>query len=59
VAGSREEDHVRLVVQDTGPGIPPQELQHVFEPYWSARDRTKEGLGLGLYISKGIIDAWR
>jgi len=57
VRASRERDHVRYVVADTGPGIPADELPHIFEPYWSARDSTKEGLGLGLHIAKGIIDA--
>lgn len=47
----------RLSVCDTGPGIPEDELPHVFEPYWSAQRHAKKGTGLGLYISKGIVEA--
>jgi len=36
---------------DEGPGIPPEQLPHVFEPYRSSREG---GLGLGLYIAKRI-----
>ena len=44
-------------VRDTGPGIPEAELPHIFEPYWSAKRHAKKGTGLGLYISKGIVEA--
>jgi signal transduction histidine kinase len=47
----------RFAVSDTGPGIPESELPYVFEPYWSATRHAKKGTGLGLYITKGIIDA--
>jgi signal transduction histidine kinase len=46
----------QFVVEDTGPGIPPAELPHIFEPYWSARRHERQGTGLGLYICKGIIE---
>jgi signal transduction histidine kinase len=48
---------VRFTVQDTGPGIPPEELPHVFDRYWQARKRTRSGVGLGLSIVKGIVEA--
>jgi PAS domain S-box-containing protein len=45
-------------VRDSGPGIAGDELEHLFEPYWSAAARhARKGTGLGLYISRGIIDA--
>lgn len=47
----------RFVVEDTGPGIPPSELPHLFEPYWSATRHKRQGTGLGLYICKGIVEA--
>jgi len=31
--------------------------RNIFEPYWSAKRHAKKGVGLGLYISKGIVDA--
>jgi PAS domain S-box-containing protein len=46
-----------FAVSDTGPGIPEDELPHLFEPYWSAKRHAKKGTGLGLYISRGIVEA--
>jgi signal transduction histidine kinase len=51
-------DHdAQFVVEDTGPGIPVAELPHIFEPYWSATRHKRQGMGLGLYICKGIVEA--
>jgi PAS domain S-box-containing protein len=47
---------VEVSVSDTGPGIPEEALPHVFDRYWHSR-RRDHGLGLGLAISKGIIEA--
>ena len=46
-----------FAVADTGPGISETDLPHLFEPYWSAERHAKKGTGLGLYISKGIVEA--
>jgi two-component system, chemotaxis family, sensor kinase Cph1 len=48
---------VRFTVRDSGPGIPADQLPHLFNRYWQARKRSREGTGLGLYIAKGIIEA--
>jgi FixJ family two-component response regulator/signal transduction histidine kinase len=47
-------DRVAVEVCDTGPGIAPEHLQSVFEPFWTTR---KEGLGLGLPICRSIVEA--
>ncbi|MGO8997420.1 MAG: sensor histidine kinase [Polyangiaceae bacterium] len=49
-------EEVRFSVADTGPGIPAEAREHIFERYWRGeqRDLTK-GVGLGLYIAKGIV----
>jgi signal transduction histidine kinase len=47
-------DRVRLFVEDRGPGIPPENLAHVFEPYFTTR---RTGTGLGLALSRHIVDA--
>jgi signal transduction histidine kinase len=48
----------QIDIADTGPGIAPEDLPHIFDPYYSASDKHKEtGTGLGLYISKGIVEA--
>ncbi len=45
---------VILSVQDSGSGIPPEILEHVFEPFFSTKG---EGTGLGLAIVKHIVEA--
>jgi PAS domain S-box-containing protein len=57
VRGRPEGDHVHLAVSDSGPGIAEEELARVFEPYWSAERHARQGTGLGLYITKGIVEA--
>jgi signal transduction histidine kinase len=44
----------RLVIEDTGHGIAPEERDHIFEPFYTGRD---EGTGLGLAIAREIIEA--
>jgi len=53
------EDGCEFFVRDTGRGIPAEQLGHVFDRYWQARDTraSSEGAGLGLYICKGIVEA--
>jgi signal transduction histidine kinase len=47
-----------LIVRDTGPGIPPDELPHVFERLFRGdTSRSARGLGLGLSLVKAIVEA--
>jgi PAS domain S-box-containing protein len=48
---------VRVSVEDTGCGILPEHLPHVFDPFWQAGRAGRVGAGLGLSIAKGIIEA--
>jgi signal transduction histidine kinase len=48
---------VRFSVTDTGSGVPSDQLEAVFERHWQAHSESRRGLGLGLYISKGIVEA--
>ncbi|HYG69592.1 MAG TPA: HAMP domain-containing sensor histidine kinase, partial [Anaeromyxobacteraceae bacterium] len=57
VAVAAGEHDVRFTVRDTGPGIRPDDLPHVFEPYWSAEGGRKLGTGLGLFIVRGLVEA--
>jgi two-component system, chemotaxis family, sensor kinase Cph1 len=68
VKACREGDRIELAVEagdalatftvsDSGPGVPDDELPRVFEAYWSSARRRDDGTGLGLFISKGIVEA--
>lgn len=57
VRAQPRDDRVVIEVTDTGPGISPADLPHIFEPYWSAQHHARKGTGLGLYITKGLVDA--
>jgi PAS domain S-box-containing protein len=48
---------VLFSVTDTGPGIPADELPHVFDRYYQAQRRNRDGIGLGLSIARGIVEA--
>jgi signal transduction histidine kinase len=52
-------DGERVVVQvtDTGPGIPPSDIPHLFDNFWQARINDHRGVGLGLAIAKGVAEA--
>lgn len=52
-----EGGYVRFTVADRGPGIAPELLSHIFEPYWSAEGQARKGAGLGLFVAKGIVEA--
>jgi len=55
VRAEQVDGEVRFSVADTGPGIAPDQLEHLFDRYWQGRGRG--GAGLGLYIAKGIVEA--
>lgn len=58
LAVARQQDHAIVAVSDTGIGIAPEDLPHVFHRFWRAdRARASEGSGLGLAISKQIAEA--
>ncbi len=53
------EGAVRFAVEDTGPGIPPEEREQLFDPYWRGAATEYKGTGLGLAIARGIVAAHR
>jgi signal transduction histidine kinase len=55
VRTSVEDGWVRISVQDTGCGIPPENMDKLFTPFFTTKDEVK-GVGLGLAVSYGIIE---
>jgi two-component system sensor histidine kinase CpxA len=56
LSASSEGEGILLRIRDRGPGVPEEELENLFRPFYrvdSARDRERGGMGLGLAI------AWR
>lgn len=47
----------RISVRDTGPGIPPEDQESIFDRFWQARRHHRLGVGLGLTIAKSIVEA--
>ena len=55
IAARPSDHHVVVTVEDTGPGVPPEILDRVFEPFFSTK--AEHGTGLGLAISFGLVRA--
>jgi signal transduction histidine kinase len=56
----RQGARVNFIVQDRGPGIPPEELAQIFEPFFrgqQARESQIPGIGLGLSFVKRVVEA--
>jgi len=51
-------NQVRISVRDTGPGIQPENLEHVFEQFFQephAEEASRNGLGVGLFVSRELV----
>jgi two-component system sensor histidine kinase KdpD len=59
VRSARDRDSVSLQILDEGNGIPPAELESVFDKFYRAQkgDHVRPGTGLGLAISRGFVEA--
>ena len=54
---TRSADDAVISVIDTGVGISPADLPHIFDRFWRARDTAAKGAGLGLSIARSLIEA--
>ena len=61
IKGLQDKDYVTLQILDEGEGIPPAELESVFDKFYRAQkgDHVRPGTGLGLAISRGFVEAMR
>ncbi len=53
----RVDNGIGMTIADAGPGVRPEELPHIFERFFRGRDAATGGVGLGLSICKGIVEA--
>jgi CheY-like chemotaxis protein len=57
VGAKPQDEQVLIWVKDNGCGIAPNELGHIFDRFWQARKKERRGIGLGLSICRGIVEA--
>lgn len=57
VSAATRGGEIVFCVEDTGPGIPPEDLPRIFDRYWRGRSAGYRGTGLGLAIARGIVEA--
>ncbi|HEX2674380.1 MAG TPA: hybrid sensor histidine kinase/response regulator [Polyangiaceae bacterium] len=57
IGANNQGSEILLWVKDTGTGIAPEQLPHIFDRFWQAEKKERRGIGLGLSICKAIVEA--
>jgi len=57
LSAARSGDGVQCAIADTGSGIPPEDLPRIFGKFWQSKRGDHRGIGLGLAIARGIVEA--
>jgi signal transduction histidine kinase len=57
LSAARADDRIQCAIADTGSGIPPEELPRIFGKFWQSKRGDHRGVGLGLAIARGIVEA--
>lgn len=52
----RKENNLMIRIRDQGTGIPKKDLPKLFDQFYRGNNHNKEGMGLGLYLTKRIVD---
>jgi len=57
IGANNQGGEILLWVKDSGTGIAPEQLPHIFDRFWQAEKKERRGIGLGLSICKAIVEA--
>ncbi|HYK96896.1 MAG TPA: ATP-binding protein [Candidatus Acidoferrales bacterium] len=57
ISARQDRDNVVIEVADSGPGIDTRALPHLFEAFYRGAPRTRVGIGLGLAVARGLVEA--
>ncbi len=55
--GLKQDDYIKIIVKDTGDGIPPNIIGSIFDPYFTSKP-IGEGTGMGLSVVHGIVESY-
>ncbi|RYF47835.1 MAG: hypothetical protein EOO38_11340, partial [Cytophagaceae bacterium] len=57
ISTTEADDGIAFDIEDTGPGIAPDAIGKIFDPFWQQAHDAHRGLGLGLHIARSVIEA--
>lgn len=56
IKANQNDVYTSIIIQDEGEGIEPEELKHIFDRFYKAKGASEESFGIGLSLSKSIIE---
>lgn len=57
IRAAGRDGNLEFAVSDSGAGIAPDDIPHIFDRYWQSTRTGRHGVGLGLAITRGIVQA--
>ena len=55
IIGKENALYTQILISDTGPGIPKEELPHIFERFYKGKESGKDSFGIGLNLARMIV----